>query len=286
MKIQTMTTTLSQTKPPLYLPFRCKIEHIEPLTQAEKLFRFVRLDQKPFGHKPGQFFQVSIEGIGEAPISVSSSPTRGNYLEMGIRQIGKLTQALHQLKIGDEIGLRGPFGTFFPIEKMIHHDIVLVAGGCGLAPLRSLIQYIEDKRNQFGKVVTLYGTKSPQDIMYASELAKWKNSDLNCQMTVDNVTEGSCWDGSVGLITKLIPPLDLNPSKTIAVICGPPIMYKFVIQELRKKNIADNHIIVSLERYMKCGVGKCGHCNIEHLYCCIDGPVFRLSEIVNVRKAL
>ena len=271
----------------LYRPFMCRLESVSDLTPSEKLFRFVRKDGKPFGHKPGQFVQVSVPGIGEAPISVSSSPTRGDYLELGIRKTGTLTAAMHQLKVGDEIGLRGAFGTHFDTDAMKGKDLLLISGGCGLAPMRALIQYVEDCRADFGKVTMLYGAKSPVDVLYKDELLKWQGSDnIDCKVTVDNVAGGTCWDGDVGLITTLIPPLSIDPDKTIAVIVGPPIMYKFVIVELHSKGLGDANIIVSLERYMKCGVGKCGHCTIDHLYCCIDGPVFRLDQVASLKGAI
>jgi sulfhydrogenase subunit gamma (sulfur reductase) len=271
----------------LYQPFFCRIESVKDLTATEKLFRFVKEDGKPFGHRPGQFMQVSITGIGEAPISVSSSPTRGNYLEMGVRNAGTLTGAMHKLKSGDIIGMRGAFGTFFDTDSMKGKDLLLISGGCGLAPMRALIQFIEDQRDDFGKVTILYGAKSPQDILYKSELKQWQSSEyLKCNVTVDNVPEGSCWDANVGLITKLIPPLKIDKNKTMAVIVGPPIMYKYVITELYAKGLTDSNIIVSLERYMKCGVGKCGHCTIDNLYCCIDGPVFSLDQVASLRGAI
>lgn len=271
----------------LYVPFMCKVESISDLTSTEKLFRLVREDSKPFGHKPGQFMQVSISGIGEAPISVSSSPTRGDYLELGVRKTGTLTDAMHRLKSGDKIGLRGAFGTFFDTDAMKGKDLLLISGGCGLAPMRALIQYVEDRRDDFGNVTILYGAKSPVDILYKDELEQWQNSEkVDCQVTVDNVPEGTCWDANIGLITKLIPPLKIDVSKTTAVIVGPPIMYRFVIHELHAKGINDKNIVVSLERYMKCGVGKCGHCTIDHLYCCIDGPVFTLDQVSSLKGAI
>lgn len=271
----------------LYEPFRCRLESVADLTPVEKLFRLTRRDGKPFGHKPGQFMMVSIAGIGEAPISVSSSPSRGAYLELGVRKTGVLTAALHALGAGAELGLRGAFGTCFDVEAMKGKDLLLVSGGCGLAPMRALIQYLEDHRADYGRVTILYGAKSPQDMLYKDELALWRrSSSLDCRVTVDNITTGTCWDGNVGLITTLIPPLTVRADNTIAVIVGPPIMYKFVIPELYDKGLRDADIVVSLERYMKCGVGKCGHCTIDHLYCCVDGPVFRLDQVTSVKGAL
>lgn len=270
-----------------YTPFHCRVAAIDTLTPNEKLFRFLREDKQPFGHKPGQFMQVSITGIGEAPISVSSSPTRGDYLELGVRKIGALTAAMHDLQVGDRVGMRGPFGTFFPIADLQGKDLLLIAGGCGLAPLRSMIQYAEDRIEEFGKVTVFYGAKSPDDVMYKNELALWQTSPLmQCRVTVDNVPGGTCWTNNVGLITTLFASLTINPSNTVAIICGPPIMYKFVIQELEKKGLADSNIVVSLERHMKCGVGKCGHCTIEHLYCCTDGAVFWLDKVKTIRGAI
>jgi len=272
----------------LYRPFACKVEFIEALTPTEKLFRLTREDGRPFGHRPGQFVQVSIIGIGEAPISVSSSPTRGNYLELGVRKAGELTGAMHDLRAGATIGLRGPFGTYFDTAAMKGRDLLLISGGCGLAPMRALIQLVEDRRDDFGESVTvLYGAKSPEDVLYKNELAAWQRSErLACHVTVDSVPEGACWDANVGLITMLIPPLKIDPARTTAVIVGPPIMYRFVIVGLKGKGMADRDIIVSLERHMKCGVGKCGHCTIGHLYCCTDGPVFRLDQLAGLKDAI
>ncbi|KPK99344.1 MAG: oxidoreductase [Planctomycetes bacterium SM23_65] len=272
----------------LYRPYPCTVESIDDLTPTEKLFRIVRKDGEEFGHKPGQFMQVSILGAGEAPISVSSSPTRGRHLDLGIRKAGTLTGIMHDtLKVGDTIGIRGPFGTWFDTDAMRGKDLLLISGGCGLAPMRSLIQYCEDRRGEFRNVTILYGAKSPQDILYKDELPEWYRSEkFDCHYTVDNVTEGTCWDGNVGLITTLIPPLKVSPKDTIAVVIGPPVMYKYVIAELHQKGLKDDRIVVSLERHMKCGVGKCGHCTIDHLYVCLDGPVFWLNRLKTVKDAL
>jgi NAD(P)H-flavin reductase len=260
---------------------------VQALTPTEKLFRLVRLDGQPFGHLPGQFMQVSVFGVGEAPISVSSSPTRGESLDLGVRKAGTLTSVMHTLKVGETVGLRGPFGTHFDTEAMTGKDLLLISGGCGLAPMRALIQYVEDRRDDFGEVTILYGAKSPEDVLYADEVAQWRHSDrLACEVTVEDVPGETCWDGKVGLLPELIPPLAIDPGRTTAVVVGPPVMYRFVIQALEAKGLTPDDIIVSLERYMKCGVGKCGHCTIEHLYCCLDGPVFTLSQVAGLRGAL
>ena len=271
----------------LYLPLDCEIVAVSVLTPNEKLFRLRLPDGAALGHAPGQFVQVSILGFGEAPISVASSPTRDGFFELGVRRAGSLTSALHELKAGDKIGIRGPFGRPFDLARLQGQDLLLISGGCGLAPMRSLIQYCEDRPGEFGRVGILYGAKSPEDTLFKEELAAWESSArFACSRTVDRAGEGDCYDGNVGLITALIPPLQITPERTVAVIVGPPVMYRFVIEELEKKGIGAGRIAVSLERHMRCGVGKCGHCTIEHLYCCQDGPVFWLDEIGQLRGAL
>jgi NAD(P)H-flavin reductase len=271
----------------LYLPFDCEIIDVIDLTPAEKLFRVRRMDGAPLGHLPGQFVQVSLLGWGEAPISVASSPTRDAVFELGVRRAGILTGEMHQMKPGDTFGIRGPFGRPFDLQRLRAQDLLLISGGCGLAPMRSLIQYCEDRHEEFGRVSIVYGAKSPTDTLFKDELAAWEASArFACSLTVDSINGGDCYSGSIGLITTLIPPLTFLPDKTIAVIVGPPAMYRAVIVELKKKGLSSDRIIVSLERQMRCGVGKCGHCTIEHLYCCQDGPVFWLSEVENLRGAL
>jgi NAD(P)H-flavin reductase len=191
--------------------------------------------------------------------------------------------ALQKLETGDEIGIRGPFGRGFPVKVIEGNDILFVAGGLGIAPLRSLINYVIDCRREFGTVNILLGCKTPENILFSDEVKQWeKRVDLNFCCTVDRADPD--WKGNVGLITKLIPGVDLKPERTFAVVVGPPIMYKFVIGELLKKGIPERHIILSLERHMKCGLGKCGHCQIENFYCCQDGPTFSYDQIKHVEK--
>lgn len=273
----------------LYLPYECELIAVHDLTPGEKLFRLRRTDGEPLDHIPGQFVQVSLLGLGEAPISVASSPTRAGdgIFELGVRRAGSLTGAMHRMKAGDTLGIRGPFGRPFDLPQMRSRDLLLISGGCGLAPMRSLIQYCEDRPADFGRISILYGAKSPADRLFKEELAAWEASArFACSMTVDNSTGEECFSGNIGLITSLIPPLAVVSDNTIAVIIGPPVMYLAVIAELKKKGLTSDRIVVSLERQMRCGVGKCGHCTIEHLYCCQDGPVFRLDEIENLRGAL
>jgi len=267
-----------------YIPTLCTITEARRLTSLEKFFKIGLPDGRELDHRPGQFVQVSVIGAGEAPISISSSPTRGPHLELTVRKAGKVTTALHGLKEGDAVGIRGPFGTFFDIGRFKGKNLLLIPGGLGLAPMRSLIQYVIDTRDLYRDVTIAYGTKCPEEILFPEEIESWKRMDgLTVRQTVDVCSPS--WTGPVGLITTLIPPLDIE-APTIAVIIGPPVMYKFVILELDKKKVPHENIVVSLERYMKCGVGKCGHCTIEHLYCCLEGPVFWLNEIEHLKGAL
>jgi NAD(P)H-flavin reductase len=271
----------------LYLPRACEIVSVTDLTPGEKLFRVRQADGAALGHLPGQFVQVSLLGWGEAPISVASSPTRDGCFELGVRRAGSLTGAMHDLQPGDTFGIRGPFGRPFDLPRLRGQDLLLISGGCGLAPLRSLIQYCEDRPEEFGEVSILYGAKNPEHRLFKDDLAVWEASArFACSVTVDSISGGDCFSGSVGLITALIPPLHCIPDRTVAVVVGPPAMYRAVIAELQHKGLPSDRIVVSLERQMRCGVGKCGHCTIEHLYCCQDGPVFRLDEIEHLRGAL
>ena len=270
----------------LYLPVPAIIRSVTDLTPQEKLFRLEFPDGRDLGHRPGQFVQISILGHTEAPISVASSPTRPGYFELGVRRAGRLTGALHGLGVGDEVGIRGPFGRPFDLERMAGNDLLLISGGCGLAPMRSLIQYVEDRPQDFGRATLLYGAKNPEAVLFRDDLRQWEGSArFACSITVDGATGEECWEGNVGLVTALIPPLDIDPRRTVAAVVGPPAMYRFVLAELRAKGLSDDRIALSLERTMRCGVGKCGHCTIEHLYCCTDGPVFWLSEVSGIRGA-
>jgi sulfite reductase subunit B len=254
------------------------------MTASEKLFEIQLDGNKPLGHKPGQFVEVSIYGVGEAPISVSSSPTRLNgAFELVVRKVGNVTGALHNMKAGDAVGIRGPFGTDFPANELKGRDLLFVAGGIGLVPARSFINYAIDHKKDYGRIIVLFGAKTPSDRLFAKEIEEWKNQ-VEFMETVDKGDAN--WKGNVGVITTLFPKINIDPRKTTAVIVGPPIMYKFVLIECKKKDISDNDIVMSLERRMKCGVGKCGHCQMNGIYVCQKGPVFRYSEIKDVKEAL
>jgi sulfite reductase subunit B len=263
-----------------------KLLQVEQMTELEKMFILELPGGRSLGNEPGQFVEISLFGIGEAPISISSSPSRSNgTFELCVRRVGDVTSAMHALEPGSVLGVRGPFGHGFPIEKMKGKDILFAAGGLGLAPLRSLINEVLDQRGFFGRVIILYGTKQPSEILFKDELMEWaEREDIEFHMTVDRGDEH--WRGNVGVITTLFPKITLNPRNTVAATCGPPIMYRFVLMEMLGKGISETQIYLSLERRMKCGVGKCGHCQINELYCCQDGPVFRYADIKGLEEAL
>jgi NAD(P)H-flavin reductase/formate hydrogenlyase subunit 6/NADH:ubiquinone oxidoreductase subunit I len=270
-----------------YVPRLATVIKKQPMTSFETLFEIKLDDGSVLGHDPGQFVEVSIFGVGEAPISISSPPTKKESFELCVRRLGNVTNKIHGLKVGDKVGIRGPFGHGFDPEALKGKDLLFVAGGLGLAPLRSLFNYVLDKRKDYGKVTLLYGCKEPKELLFADELvALGRRDDVDFKPTVDRCPESEVWSSNVGVITTLIPQIQFNPEKTYAIICGPPIMYKFVIADLKKRNVPDDHIIMSLERRMKCGVGKCGHCQINHIYVCKDGPVFNYAKIRGVPEAL
>jgi sulfhydrogenase subunit gamma (sulfur reductase) len=270
----------------IYVPVMARLLKVEQMTEMEKLFTLELPGGHHLGNEPGQFVELSMFGIGEAPISISSSPSRSNgTFELCVRSVGDVTRVMHQMVPGQLVGVRGPFGHAFPVDKMKGKDILFAAGGLGLAPLRSLINQVLDERHFFGRVIILYGTKRPVEILFKDELLDWaQRDDVEFHMTVDRGDES--WHGHVGVITTLFPKVTINPRNTVAATCGPPIMYRFVLMELLGKGIPESQIYLSLERRMKCGVGKCGHCQINHLYCCQDGPVFTYAQIKGLEEAL
>jgi sulfhydrogenase subunit gamma (sulfur reductase) len=274
------------TNESVYRPMITRLLKVEQMTESEKLFTLELPHGQSLGNEPGQFVEVSLFGIGEAPISISSSPSRSNgAFELCVRRVGDVTNAMHSLQPGDALGVRGPFGVGFPLDKMRGKDVLFAAGGLGLAPLRSLINQVLDERGFFGRVIILYGTKNPSEILFRDEIQEWAGrGDVEFHMTVDRGDES--WKGHVGVITTLFPQITFNPRNIVAATCGPPIMYRFVLMEMLGKGIPETQIYLSLERRMKCGVGKCGHCQINELYCCQDGPVFRYADIKGLEEAL
>lgn len=226
----------------------------------------------------GQFNMLYIFGVGEIPISISGDPAKRKPLVHTTRAVGTVSRAMRDLKSDDVIGVRGPFGSSWPIKHAEGKDIVIAAGGIGLAPLRSVMYHIISQREKYGKTVLLYGARTPADILYRRELENWRaHFDLEVYVTVDRAT-GS-WKGSVGVVTRLIPRAPFDPQNTVAMVCGPEIMMRFTVAELEKRGVAQENIYVSMERNMKCAVGFCGHCQYGPNFVCKDGPVFRYSQI-------
>jgi len=274
------------SKKDIYLPLPATVSKVQSMTKLESFFACQLDSGEELGHMPGQFVEVSIPGIGEAPISVSSSPTRKGAFEMVIRKVGNVSKALHELTAGDKIFIRGPFGTSFPVDDVMKgKDILFICGGIGLVPVRSAIQYVLDSRDDYGRIMILFGAKTPRDRLFTDEFDEWRHAkNATLLQTVDRRDEN--WYGAEGVITTLLPLVKIDKDKTVAVICGPPIMYKFVIITLLEAGLGEDQIYLSLERHMKCGVGKCGHCQINNIYVCQDGPVFNFSDITDIEEAI
>jgi len=270
----------------IFVPEKAQIVEIKQLTQLEKYFKIKLLERNSLNHKPGQFVMVTVYGVGEAPISVSSPPEpNSNEFELVVRKVGTVTYAMHNLKIGDIIGIRGPYGTYFSAEKFKSKDLLFIAGGIGIAPLRSFIKEVLKEANKYRKITILYGAKSPSYLLFLDEMKKWqKNKNVTISITVDEPDNN--WNGNVGVITTLIPMVEIDSLNTLVTIVGPPVMYKFVLLALMSKKIPDENIYLSFERKMQCGIGKCGNCQIQNLYACIDGPVFCWANIKYLEEAL
>ena len=270
----------------LYVPEMCTIVGARDLTALDRLFEIEIPGQRPLRHSPGQFVQLSIFGFGEAPISVCSPASRDGNFELCVRKVGSLTSALHTLGRGDQVGIRGPFGNGFPIQCMPKMDVLIVAGGIGLVPLRSLIKHILSDREKYGRLIILYGAKSPADVLFADELAAWRADRRNeVLVTVDE--PGDNWDGHVGVVTMLFPKVTIDPANTVVVsLVGPPVMYRFVYLALMELGVPDDQMYFSLERRMKCGLGKCGHCQVDDRCVCTDGPVFSATEMKRMHEGI
>ncbi|HUT77173.1 MAG TPA: FAD/NAD(P)-binding protein [Polyangia bacterium] len=232
----------------------------------------------PFDYLPGQFAELSVLGVGECPISITSTPTRPGLVEFAVREAGDVTRALHDLVAGDRLGLRGPLGNGFPLPALEGRSILFIAGGIGLAPLRGLINFVLDRRERFGAVDIVYGARSPELLCFDWEFETWAAApDTALHLTVDAAAPG--WDGEVGFVPAMVRRLGLEPADRVAVACGPPIMIKYVLDDLAAAGYGSDDVITTLELKMKCGVGKCGRCNIGPRYVCLDGPVFTLSQL-------
>ena len=272
--------------------YKAEITAIHKLTDLENLFRIQIIDpedRRKFTFQPGQFVMLELPGIGEAPFSISSSPSRHGDLELCIRRVGSLTNFLFRLDRGTQVGIRGPFGTGFPMDQMHGENMLLIAGGLGLAPLRSPIAYVQENRNQFNNVDIIYGTKEPSQLLFTYQYDMWRADDVNLHIIVEK--GDSSWTGPVGMITKILDNIFTHRDlayfqHTYAIVCGPPVMFKFVCKMLNERNIPMQKMFVSLERRMHCGMGKCCRCNVGSTYTCLKGPVFDYWSVMNMKEAI
>ena len=249
-------------------------------TPDVKTFRVVGTDgKKLFEHMPGQCAMVSVPGVGESMFSITSSPTNKDYMEFSIKKCGCVTEVIHSLDVGQQITVRGPYGRNFPVEEDFKgKDLLFIAGGIGLAPLRSVINYVRHFRKNYGKVIVVYGARSADDLVDIREIkTEWMNEEnFDVYLTIDRPQED--WDGHVGFVPAYVKEIGLDPHMT-AILCGPPIMIKFTLQGLLELGFSKTNVYTTLELRMKCGVGKCGRCNVGNKFVCKDGPVFRMDEI-------
>ena len=256
------------------------ITDIRKDTPDVKTFRVVGTDGKKLSqHMPGQCAMVSVPGVGECMFSITSSPTNEEYMEFSIKKCGCVTEVIHSLEVGAQITVRGPYGKNFPVEgEFKGKDLLFIAGGIGLAPLRSVINYVRHYRQNYGKVVIVYGARSKDDLVDINEIqTEWMNEEnIEVYLTIDRPQEG--WDGHVGFVPAYVKELGLDPNMT-AVLCGPPIMIKFTLAGLLELGFQKSNVFTTLELRMKCGVGKCGRCNVGDKFVCKDGPVFRMTEL-------
>ena len=267
-------------RPETLIPVLGVITDIRIDTPDVKTFRVVTPDgQKPFIHKPGQCAMLSIPGVGEAMFSITSSPTNTEFMEFSIKKCGCLTDWLHQAEVGQQITVRGPYGNAFPVDdEFAGKDLLFIAGGIGLAPLRSVINYVRHYRDRYGKIDIVYGSRSKADLVdYQEIINEWMTDDgVDVHLTIDREEEG--WDGHVGFVPNYVKELAFDTNK-VAIICGPPIMIKFSLEGLASLGFTKEQVYTTLEMRMKCGIGKCGRCNVGAKYVCKDGPVFRCDEI-------
>jgi NAD(P)H-flavin reductase len=261
-------------------PFR--IERLKRETEDTFTLELVPVDETTkISYLPGQFNMLYVFGVGEVPISISSDPAVTSRLEHTTRRVGAVTKAMGLLKPGGTIGVRGPFGSHWPVAEEDGRDFVVVAGGIGLAPLRPVLYHLMAQREKYRNIVLLYGARSPEEILYKHELERWRGKfDLEVQVTVDRGASG--WRGNVGVVTPLVARAPFNPSNTVALVCGPEIMMRFAVMELQKRGVAAERTYLSMERNMKCALGYCGHCQYGPTFVCKDGPVFRLDNIAAI----
>ena len=267
----------------IYLPHLATIEAIVDETPDIRTFRLVFQDDQVRGNftfRAGQFAEYSAFGAGEATFCIASSPTRKGYIECCFRAVGRVTEELRRLEVGDTVGVRGPYGNSFPIETFEGKNLVFVAGGIALPPLRTAIWNCLDLRERFGDITIVYGARTEADLVYKRELKEWEErSDVRLVKTVDPGGNGPDWDGRVGFVPTVLEEAAPGAENAIALVCGPPIMIKFTLPVLEKLGFTDDRIYTTLENRMKCGLGKCGRCNVGNIYVCKDGPVFTAAQV-------
>jgi len=262
-----------------YRPIRAEVLDVITETPTIKTIRFKPDEEITF--KTGQFVEITIPGVGEAPFTPSSQPSVKDIMEVSVMRVGKVTDKIHELKKGDVIGVRGPFGKGYPLADFKGKEVLVVGGGCGFAPLRSLMYSFFEISTELKKLLFRGGCKSPSEFLYKKEIGEWaKRKDLDMDLTVDKKEESDKdWKGNVGLVTTILDKLDMDCKKGIAVVCGPPIMMKFVTKKVLDLGFKEENLYLSMEKNMSCGIGKCGHCRIGIYYACKDGPVFKYSQI-------
>ncbi|MEE9904397.1 FAD/NAD(P)-binding protein [Chlorobium sp.] len=268
--------------------YKCRITNIVSLTEQEKLFRLRIVDpeeRRIFRFKPGQFIMLELPGFGDVPISISSSNSNHEFIELCIRKAGHVTSALFRIEPGMHVAIRGPFGSSFPMDEMAGHHVLLIAGGLGIAPLRAPLFWINEHRDRFRDVHLLYGAKEPSQLLFSYQFEEWKTiSHIRLQTIVEHADAE--WKGSTGMITELFGDISIDAKNTYAIVCGPPVMFKFVCSCLDRLGIPMNRMFVSLERRMHCGMGKCCRCMVGSTFTCIDGPVFDYWSVMNLKEAI
>jgi len=267
----------------IYLPHLATVEDVIDETPDVRTLRLVFQDEvlrDSFSFRAGQFAEYSAFGAGESTFCIASSPTRKGSIECCFRAVGRVTEALRRLEPGDTMGVRGPYGNSFPIEEFFGRNLVFVAGGIALPPLRTLIWNCLDWRDKFGDITIVYGARTEADLVYKRELQEWQDrGDVRLVKTVDPGGNGSEWDGKVGFVPTILEETAPSAENTIALVCGPPIMIKFTLPVLEKLGFTDEQVYTTLENRMKCGLGKCGRCNVGNVYVCKDGPVFTAKQV-------
>jgi sulfhydrogenase subunit gamma (sulfur reductase) len=271
-----------------YMPFMMRIKEVILETEDRRIKTFVldflnEQDRERFAYRPGQFAEVSVFGKGEAPFGMASTPTEPGRLEFSVSTVGAVTGALHNMEKGAIVGVRGPLGNGYPLETFKEKNLLLIGGGFGFSTLRSLTNYLLHDLNRavFGDLTIIYGARKPGFLLYKADLEAWKErADLNLHLTVDQEVDG--WQGHVGVVPNVLRTLTPSPENTLAVVCGPPVMMKFTLPVLKDLGFSDKDILLSLEMRMKCGIGKCGRCNVGSKYVCSEGPVFYQSELARL----